>query len=241
MTPGPRAWTRRRVSAVLLLGIAGLACLPGCDPRTILYFLQPFEPTIAAPGPSLKGKKVVILTHVVPTAQTDYVSLDRELTREIVRIFREKVKKIEIVDQEKVWSWMEAHPSWSDPSEAAKAFEADIAIFLEIEQFTISNPNSPGMLEGIAKTNIQVIEMEYPKNTKGKRMTDQPKESNIVYTDVRDTTFPARGPIPSDTGVSKASFRQKFLKLAAAEVSWHFIEHAPGDDIQDVKFSNNQR
>ncbi len=240
MTPGPRAWTRRHSTAALL-GLASLACLSGCDPRSILYFLQPFEPTIAAPGPTLKGKKVVILTHVIPSAQTEYVSLDRELTREVVRLLREKVKKIELVDQEKVWSWIEAHPSWTDPSEAAKAFEADVAIFLEVEQFSVGNPNSPGMLEGIAKTNIQVVEFDHPKNSKGKRQTDQPKEANTIYSDVRDTVFPVRGPIPVDQGVSKASFRQKFLKLAAAEISWHFVEHAPGDDIQDVKFSNNQR
>ena len=66
MTPRPRAWMRRRVTVVLLFGLAGLACIPGCDPRTLLYFLQPWEPTIPAPGPSLKGKRVVILTHVVP-------------------------------------------------------------------------------------------------------------------------------------------------------------------------------
>ena len=58
----PHARTRRAV-ALLALASAGLLSLTGCDPRTLIYFLQPWEPTISAPGPSLKGKKVVVLTH----------------------------------------------------------------------------------------------------------------------------------------------------------------------------------
>ena len=34
------------------LALAGLFSLTGCDPRTLFYFLQPFEPTVPAPGPA---------------------------------------------------------------------------------------------------------------------------------------------------------------------------------------------
>ncbi len=68
-------------------------------------------------------------------------------------------------------------------------------------------------------------------------MTDKPKEASVVYDDDRETAFPVRGPIPASAEVSRTAFRNKFLKLVATEVSWHFVEHAPGDNIQDVKFS----
>ena len=239
MTPRPHARTRR---AALALGLASalLLTLPGCDPRTLLYFLQPFEPTIPAPGPSLKGKKVVVLTHVSSGAGADYSALDRELTREFISALRKKSKKIDIVEPDRVNAWIEAHPSWTDPSEAAKAFEADIAIMFDVSDFHTEDPRSPNMLEGHSNIHIQVWELAHPKNTKGKELKDQEKEGSKIYEEQADTVFPVRAPVSRDTGVSPTSFRIKFLKLVGTELSWHFVEHEPGDDIQDVKFNPNQ-
>ncbi len=240
MTPrSPKnAWTRR-AALTFIASSAGLLTLPGCDPRTLFYFLQPFEPTIPAPGPSLKGKKVVILTTASANALGASQAIDREINRELATILKANVKKIDLVEPDKVWSWVEAHPTWTDPADAAKAFEADIVIFLEISNFQIEDPKSPGLFEGNSSIHIQVFELAHPKNTKGKPNTAVPKESSSIYEDQRDTVFPIRGPIPAGAGVSRPAFKNKFTKLVATEVSWHFIEHAPGDDIQDVKFNNN--
>jgi hypothetical protein len=225
----------RRAAAGLTFLAAGLLFLAGCDPRTILYFLQPFDPSIPPAGPSLKGKKVVLLTHAAMGTMSDSRALDRELNQELTKIFREKVKKIEIVEQRKVADWVDSHPNWSEPSEAAKFFEADVVIFLEIEHFRIDDPSSPGLYKGMSKIHIQVTEMQYPKNSKGKPETDKPKEPEEIYDAQVDTEFPSRGPMPADSGVSRAGFRNKFLKLVATEVSWHFVDRAYGDDIQDTK------
>ena len=239
MTPRFHARMRRAALAICLAAPALLA-LPGCDPRTLLYFLQPFEPTIPAPGPSLKGKRVVVLTHVAPGAGIDYQALDRELTREFITAIRKKTKKIEFVEPDRVNAWVEAHPSWTDPSEAAKAFEADVAVLFDVSHFQTEDPRSPGMMEGNSNVHIQVWEMKYPTNTKGKELKDQDKEGEKVYEEQADSIFPIRAPVAKDTGVSSSSFRIKFLKLIGSELSWHFVEHEPGDDIQDVKFNPNQ-
>jgi len=237
----PRLHARtRRAAASLVIATAGLLTLAGCDPRTLIYFLQPFEPTIPPPcKTSLKGKKVVILAHALSGTQSDFQSLDRQVAREVGKLFREKVKKIEVVDVEKTWAWIEGHPNWTDPVEAAKAFEADIVIFLEIEQFQVSSPSSPGLLEGTAKTHIQAFELAHPKNSKGKPILDQPKESQNIHDAYKDTVFPIRGPIPESASGSRAAFSNKFLQIVAAEISWHFIEHSPEEDIQDVKFGGH--
>src|SRR5262249_14357400 len=133
MTPRPLA--RKRRFAALACAAVGLLALAGCDPRTLVYFLQPFEPMVPAKGPSLKGKKVVVLTHPADGTQGDVQPLDRDLGRQVSSILREQVKKIEVVDADKVWSWVEGHPNWTDPAEAARAFEADMVIFLEVESF----------------------------------------------------------------------------------------------------------
>ena len=238
MSPRPLARTRLALIALVAVTFAGVVTLPGCDPRSILYFLQPFEPTLPAPGPSLKSKKVVILTHAGENALGEFQSLDREMTREVIRILKTGVKKIEIVDPDKVASWVEAHPTWTDPGELAKAFDSDLVIFLEINTFQIQDPRSPGMLEGNSEVQILVKEYAHPKNSKGKVNTSQPKETNKVYEEVWKTTFPVRGPVSVDS-VSPSVFKSKFLKLVATELSWQFMEHAPGDDIQDTKFNVN--
>ena len=237
MTPRPHAWTRRAALATTLLAGTSLLSLPGCG--EFLYFLQPFDPVVPATGPSLKGKKVVVLTHVSPGAGADYGDLTRDLTREVTTLLRKDVKRIVVVDPDKVSEWMQAHPSWTDPSEAAKAFEADLALFLDVSKFDTEDPRSPNLMEGVSNIHIQLWEIAHPKNSKGQEVKSQPKESVKSYEEQADTTFPVRGPIPRDTGVSPSSFRTKFLKLVATEISWHFVDHAPGDDIQRIKFNAN--
>lgn len=228
----------RRASLLIVLTLVGMVSFSGCDPRTLVYFLQPWEPTVPAPGPSLKGKRVVVVTSAVSSAKGEYLAIDRELTREVCQILTRDGKKIDVVAPEKVWTWVEGHPQWTDPGELGKAFDADIVIFLELEAFQLQSPADINVYQGLAKTHIMVTELAYPTNSRGKPMTDQPKESKSIYDAYKDTEFPVRGPIPMDTGVSRPAFKNKFLKVVATEISWHFIDHAPGDDIQDVKFNN---
>src|SRR5258706_49027 len=82
-SPRPREGTRR-AAASLVIASAGPLALAGCDPRTVLYFLQPFEPTVPPPCKAdLKGKKIVILAHAMAGTQSDYQSLDRQIAREV--------------------------------------------------------------------------------------------------------------------------------------------------------------
>ncbi len=239
MTPRPHAWTRRAALMTGLVAGAGLFSLTGCGEW--VYFLQPWDDMVPADGPELKGKKVVILTHLSPGAASEFGDLPRDLTRELTNVLRKKISKITVVDPDKVNQWVEQHPSWTDPSEAAKSFEADMAIFLDISEFDTEDPKSPGLMEGKSAIHIQVWEIAHPKNSKGQPNKSQPKESSKIYEEQADTTFPVRGPIPKETGISPSSFKIKFVKLVATEISWHFCAHAPGDDIQDVKFNPNDK
>ena len=83
-----------------------------------------------------------------------------------------------------------------------------------------------------------MTEWDYPKDDKGKKQKDKEKESEVVYEGDRTTEFPTTGGRPIDSGTSKAEFKNKFLKIAVEELSWTFVEHAPGDDIQDTKFKD---
>jgi hypothetical protein len=231
----PRSSFMLRFAAVIFLATASLIAVTGCDPRALAYFLQPFDPTIEPKGPLLTEKKVVVLCNVTSGALAEFPSLERDVPRELTAVLRKKVKKITVVEPDKVATWVEAHPHWTDPADAARDFNADIAIFLEVEQFQIQSPGDLNMVHGEAKVHIQVFEMQYPKNSKDKPIKDQPKEAHNIYDEYAETTFPNRGPLPIDSGNSRSAFKNTFLKIVTKEISWHFVEHAPDDSIQDSR------
>jgi hypothetical protein len=239
MTPRPHARTRR-AAAILLLASVGLMSLAGCDPRTLIYFLQPFEPSVPPPdgSPSLKGKRVVVIASTSSSSQGQFPSLERDLVREFTQQLRNKVKRIDVVNPDKVWEWVENHPNWTDPAEVAEKHEADMAIYLEVEEFQVQKPGDLNVFEGTSKVHIKVIERAHPKNSRGRSLTDQPKEARTIYDQYVDSQFPRRGPIDAASGVSRDVFKNKFLQIVAVECSWQFVEHAPEDAIQDTKFDN---
>ncbi len=232
MTPGPLARMRRAVVGLACLASV-TALIAGCDPRQAMYFLQPLEPKIPPPCPPLKGKRVVVLTANV--AQSDYPAIDREITDKLVPILRKEIKKIDVVDPEKVRDWARTKPSLTDPAEAARAFEADVVIFLEIQQFQVQTPRDLELLQGQSNIHIQVTELDYPKDDRGKPLTDKPKESNVIYEGDRITQFPTTGGRPIESGVSRTTFKNTFMKVVMEELSWHFVDHAAGDDIHNNK------
>jgi hypothetical protein len=233
----PRSLVKWQLAALLLAAGAGVFAISGCDPRALAYFLQPFESTIPpkAQEVRLEDKRVVILCNVTSAAVAEYPSLERDLPRELAGIFRKKVKRITVVDPDKVATWIEAHPHWTDPADAARDFNAEVAIFLEVEQFQSQTPGDLNMVHGDAKVHIQVFELEYPKNSKNKPIKDQPKEAHNIYDGYAECSFPNRGPLPIDTGTSRESFKHTFLKIVVKDVSWHFVEHREEDSIQDSR------
>lgn len=234
----PHARTRRDALATLLVAGGGLLALPGCDPRTMLFFLQPFDPVITAPGPALKNKKVVVLTQVQAGAGDTYNDLSRDLSREFIAAIRkDNKKKVQFVELDKITAWNEAHPKETDVTAAGKDFEADMVILFDVAKFQAMDPKSLELMEGTSEIHLHVWEFAHPKDSKGKEDKGEPKEWTQVYEEQADLTFPKRGAVPRDSGVSENAFKIKFLKLAAQELAWHFIDHAPEDDVQDVKFN----
>ena len=168
----------------------------------------------------------------------EYVGIDRDITTELVKTLRKEVKKIDVVDPAKVRDWAANKRTLTDPADAARAFDADIVIFLEIQQFQVQDPRDLAMYQGKSHIHIQVHELAYPKDDRDRDMKDKPKESKVVYEDDRDTEFPVTGGISIDAGTSKSAFKNRFMKVVNDQLSWHFVEHAPGDNIQDTNFQH---
>lgn len=236
MTPRPAGRTRREALAALV-ALSTLGAAGGCDPRALFYFLQPMEPTIKPPCPSFKGKKVVVLAHAVAGNQSDFIAIDRELSEGLVKVLREKVKKIDVVPAERVQTWVDSHPGYTDPAEAGHAFDADVVVFLEVEGFQIESPLSPGLFQGQSKVHVKVYELLIPTDAAGKTMEGQPREVEVIHDEYVESTFPrVQGSIPQSATANRNAFRKKFFDVVVSEISWHFVSHTEGDVIQDTNF-----
>jgi hypothetical protein len=232
----PRTRNHRARLAALFLTAGFVMVVAGCDPRQAMFFLRPFQPKIPAQCDALKGKKVVILTSATAGLRTDHLNIDREIARRLAKILREKIKKIEIQDQAEVYAWVEGKPTWTDPAEAGRAFDADVVVYLEVREFQTQSASSPGLFEGRANVAVSVTEFEHPKDSRGKPMTDQPKESRTIFEHTFAPAFPVTGPVPAEASVNSAVFKERFLQVVVNELSWAFVEREPGDNIQNTRF-----
>ena len=236
----PRSLARKRSArlGVALLVVCGFgALLTGCDPRALLYFLQPNDPSVAHNGPDLTGKLVVILTRASAEAQSEVQAIDHDVAQKLAELLRKKVKKIEIVPASKVAAWVEDHPNWTSPTEAAEQFKADAVIAVEIQHYSIENPKSPGLFEGTASVHVQVVEMVYPKDDRGRPDKTKPKEPSPTFEESKEISFPRlQGSMPLSSEVNRPAFKQKFLETVVTEISWYFVDRAVGENIQDTRF-----
>ncbi|HWE35334.1 MAG TPA: hypothetical protein VG406_02095 [Isosphaeraceae bacterium] len=235
-TPRSLARTLRPVAGLALA--AGLLAVAGCNPQTF-FFLQPNNPSIprSATDLDLKGKRVVILTHAAADTTLNSPGIDLEIAQRLASILRKKVKKIDVVDPDKVRSWAEDHPSWTKPSEAAEKFEADVVVYLEFDRFSLEDWRSPGLFEGRSTVQVKVTEMEYPKDDKGRPNKSKPREPREVVNDTKETAYPKhQGAMAPSNEVSRSVFRSKFVTEVVKDISGIFVDRDMGDDIQDTKF-----
>ena len=165
-----------------------------------------------------------------------FPSLERDIPRELGSILKKKSRRSPSSSADKVATWVEAHPHWSDPADAARDFDADMAIFLEVEQFQIQSSGRPehgprrfpgahpGLRDGISQE-------QQGQADQGSAQGSAQRLRRICG----DRLSPNRGPLPIDSGTSKSAFKNTFLKVVAKDISWHFVEHAPDDSIQDSR------
>ena len=125
----------------------------------------------------------------------EYSSLERDLSRDLATIFRKKVKKITVVDPDKVATWVEAHPKETDPAEVARDFDADIVVFIEVEQFQSQSPADLNMLHGEARVHVKAYEMDYPRTAGTSRSRTSPR---------RPTTSTTGTPSPSSPTAARS-------------------------------------
>ena len=150
----------------MALVTSGLVAVSGCDPRSLAYFLQPFQSEIPPPegSPVLEGKKVVILCNVTSAAVAEYRHSSGTFPGPLPISCARRSRRSRSSSRQGFDLGGSVTPAI--PSRPTRGFRRDVAIFLEVEQFQSQSPGDLKMVHGDSKVHIRVFELDYPKNSR---------------------------------------------------------------------------
>jgi hypothetical protein len=202
----------------LVLVALGFACLlnSGCNPFTLIYFLFLLPPPkVEAAYSGLEKHKVVVLAHVGRGVQFDYMGLDNDLVKGIVRELRENVHGIKLSDINEVRQWRDEHTDY-ELTDVGREFKAARVLYIEVDKFTLYEQQSSQLYRGAAQIRIQVVDMD--------------KDGEVVFDQHLEPLFPGARPIPSSE-MSSDKFRALFVKFLTRQIAHHFFEYRPDEDF----------
>ncbi len=175
-------------------------------------------------GETLKGKdkRVVILSNSPESARSQYGALDIDVIAGLSR--RLKLQDINVVDTQKVATWIDDHGSDVDDvqvADLAKEFKANYVILIRFTQVSFTEPNSPQLLRGSASALISTV-----KFTKENGV----QTPHTIYTGTMDAKFPSHQALPLEQR-DLSVFRRQFIDQVADELTRKFWDYRPGDEF----------
>jgi len=203
--------------------ILGLVSATGCTSLlfTLLYLVK--GPDTPAEFKKLKGKSVVVVCRSQSTSDYNMDGVPREIAHKVNADLEKKVKKIKLADQRKVdQSLNKKRNQVRDFRDFGDEFDTDYVIGIELNQFRISSPNSPGSYQGRARYIVKVFDM----HEAGKQVYEK-MSPDIVY--------PPNSVIDSTTN-SSDQFHQDFIDYVAYHIGKSFYSYNPRDFVaEDAK------
>jgi ABC-type uncharacterized transport system auxiliary subunit len=202
-----RIRTRAAFLFAALMSLVLLAAPTGCGWLALaMYAVTPDD--VPAKFKDLQEKRVVVVCRPVAELQFADSAVPRDLTRQVGILLKQKVRKIDLVDEREVSEWADEN-SWQKFTEVGKALKADMVVGIELEHFTLQQ--GPTLFQGHA--NIRVV------------VNDMQSGGRQVYeASLPQVTFPTHTPVPSSEK-SEAEFRGLFIKVLAEQIGRHFYPH----------------
>jgi hypothetical protein len=202
--------------ACLALGLL-LAYQTGCTNAltAALYVIKGND--VGAEFDGLKGKRVVVVCRPVVELQYSTGSVHTEVAQRLGMLLEQNIKKIEIVDSQKVAEWTDEH-DWNDFKEIGEALDADVVIGIDLEHFSIYQGQT--LYQGKAQLAVEVHDIKQHGKAVFQKHLPQ-----IVY--------------PPNTGVPTSDkpedeFRRQFVTVIADQVGRYFYAHdATADFARD--------
>lgn len=204
--PAALRWSRL---AALLTLLAITVVTVGCTRAlaTAVYLIR--GANVPAEYNGLKDKKVAVVCRpLVGLAYRDS-NVAKDLGRKVSLLLKQNVRKIEIIDQNKVAEWVDEH-SWDEYTQVGKALKADVVLGIDLEHFNIYEGQT--VYQGKARINVRVYDC------KSKELLFEKQLPQIIY---------PPNHVISTAEVQESDFRKEFLAILAEHVGMLFYPHDP--------------
>ncbi|MHC4177452.1 MAG: hypothetical protein ACYSWU_08095 [Planctomycetota bacterium] len=156
----------------------------------------------------LKGKKVVVVCRPLADLKYRDVRVAKDLARELGRLLKRNVRKIEVIDQRKVAQWIDENV-WDDYAEVGEALEAEMIVGVDLRDFTIYQGQT--LYQGKANVVLSVYDCTDP---------GQP----VFEKDLPQSVYPPNTGIPTSEKL-EAEFRKEFVRVLSDQIGRHFYPH----------------
>lgn len=159
-----------------------------------------------------KGVKAVVICEAPMGSDHEAAALDQELQAEVSR--RLKQHDIQVIDSHKVATWMDDNGGdWGGPKELFDQFDdADYLIFVDVNDFSYLEKNSPGLYRGRSQIEVVVYENS--------------EFDSRIYSNTIDAVYPQQYPEMADR-ISEQAFRKRFVDNLSQKIARLFYEHRP--------------
>lgn len=212
-----------RVLAVLVMTVATLSCLSGCNYLIVLGYLIGGPPQLEPVFEKETNKsftdhavRVAVVCSAPDELKYQYDSIDHLVSIGVSARLRQN--QIEVVNSESVRVWLEENPDWDTPDEVGAEFGATYVVYIDISRFSLLEHESPHLFRGRADAIISVYEMK--ADGEGRRIFNKDLSSE----------FPRLGP-RNASEVSYDSFRSEYLLRLSDEIGRMFYPYGSGDDV----------
>lgn len=204
-----------------LLGLIAGA-LTGCNYLLFAGYLIGGPPSIepafdSETGLSMTDKDVTVavVCYAPKHVKWDFANIDYDLAKKVA--YRMFLKKIVVINPDRVRDWMDRNPEWDSPDEIGAAFNATYVVHIEINDFSLYEKNSSELFRGRSDVQVSVWQMdgEYGEQ---------------IFTREVESLFPRA--MPRSTYDTKyTTFKREYMELLSDDIGKLFYEYYNGDDI----------
>ncbi len=216
-----RRWALLSVTLTLLVGVTGcsLGVMAGKaffgDPK------QPSEFRTHTGVDLTKAEKRLLVVVTTPQAvEGEMPSLDFDLIEAITQQLKQH--DVKVVDPDKVAKWIDQNGGrFEHPTELAQQFDTDFIAVVDLETFTLHDPNSRSLYHGDAGGQMQVYEV--------KKVAGSAQALQVFGASFR-SQYPQHGPVPMDQ-LSPKMFQTRFLKHLSERLAARFYDYRLRDEM----------
>lgn len=179
---------------------------------------QPSEFTNLTKVDLTKGTNTVLVTCSTPEAvDSDASTLKLDLIDGITR--RLRLNGVKTINPDRIADWVDDHGGInSSPDELARDFETDYIACIDVQTFSLREPNSPKLLRGNTSGFIRVYKVDG---------TGDSRLALRVYETEFSLIYPLHQPM-AETGRSATVFNKDYVDHLCDLLAERFYDHRPG-------------